>query len=471
MLWSAGQSASERGQLASLLSECYDDPDLFNSAILGREPYWSGQVEIGESVVENRATLVQAGNLVGKTYVLAGILLWFLYTRPNSIVISTAPTQTQLEEVLWKEVRSAWKHSLVPLGGRLLADPQKIAVSDRHFALGYSTTKTERLSGHHAIDLLALIDEFSGIDPVIVEAIDSLNASRTLAVGNPLRPDGPFHERCIGADENDLTNLLIIPSTDSPDIDQERSTRGLADRTWLDASRSDYGEGSIWWQSHVLAQFPGASIEAVILPGWLDLAARTIHKRSGPARIAIDLAEGGGGDRAVILVRDDNGILELQHSRSWSLEATASKAALLAQRWDVPGYRVSWDASGIGSDFLNRLEAVGLRGARPYRGGITLEGNRKFTNWRTATAWALRKRLDPKRLVPVNPGSAILVPQAPFAIAPEYVLLMRKELQGLRYGQSDSNQLALEPKEKFVKRLKHSPDFADVFTQSFAFAA
>lgn len=471
MLWSAGQSASERERLTNLLAECYDDPNAFNSAILGRPPYWSGQIEIGESVVDHRTTLVQAGNLVGKTYVLSGILLWFLYTRPNSIVISTAPTQTQLEEVLWKEVRAAWRHSKIPLGGRLLADPQKIAIDDRHFALGYSTTRTERLSGHHAVDLLALIDEFSGIDPEIIEAIDSLDAYRTLAVGNPLRPDGAFFERCQGAGENALTNLLVIPSTDSPDIDLERSPRGLASRTWLDAMRADYGEGSIWWTSHILAQFPGASVEAVLDPRWLDLAARSAHRRGGPTRMAIDLSEGGGGDRAVILIRDDNGILALEWSRSWSLEATASKAALLAQKFDVPGYRVSWDASGIGSDFLNRLEAVGLRGARPYRGGITLEGNRKFSNWRTATAWALRQRLDPKRLIPSSPGSPVLIPQPPFAIPLAQLALMRKELQGLRYGQTGTNQLMLEDKKSFVKRLKHSPDFADALTQSFAFAA
>ena len=31
--------------------------------------------------------------------------------------------------------------------------------------------------------------------------------------------------------------------------------------------------------------------------------------------------------------------------------------------------------------------------------------------------------------------------------------------------------VARQKRIKFAKRLKHSPDFADVFTQSFAFAA
>ena len=453
--------------LRNLLAKCYSNPGLFNSAILGRAPYWSAQREIADSVVKNRITLVQAGNLVGKTYVAAGLLLWFLYTRPNSIVISTAPTQTQLEEVLWKEVRTAWKHSRIPLDGRLLADPQKIAISDTHFAIGYSTTKTERISGHHTYHLLALIDEFSGIAPEIVEAIDSLDAGRLLAIGNPLRPDGPFYERCQSADENPHANLLVVPSTDSPDIEHERSTRGLASRTWLEACRNDYGEGSLWWKTHILAEFPDSSIEAVIPADWLDLAARARHKPAGQPRISIDLAEGGGGDRSVIICRDDNGILDLEHSRTWTLEQTATRAALIAQRRGVPGYRVSWDAGGIGSDFLNRLEAVGLRACRPYRGGS--EGNAKFSNLRSAAAWSMRKRLDPKRLVPTTPGGTTLIPQVPFAINPALVTLMRREIQGLQYGQDDKNRIALEPKEKLVKRLKHSPDFADCLGQSFAF--
>jgi hypothetical protein len=460
---------SEHEQHSNLIRECWDDPGGFNHAVLGRKNYWAGQIEIAESVLAHRTTLVQAGNLVGKTYVLAGILLWYLYTRDDAIVISTAPTQTQLEEVLWKEVRSAWRNSKVPLDGRLLADPQKIALSDTHFALGYSTTKTERLSGHHANNLLVIVDEFSGIDPEIVEALDSLDAHRTLAVGNPIRPDGAFYERCVSAHENPHTNLLIIPSTDSPDIELERSPRGLASRTWLESVRADYGEGSHWWLSHVLAQFPGSVIEAVILPAWLDVAAQTRHRRAGPARIAIDLGEGGGGDQTVIIVRDDNGILAIEYSRHWNLETTATKAALLAQRFNVPGWRVSWDAGGIGSDFLNRLEAVGLHSANPYRGGSG--GNAKFANTRTSATWALRKRLDPKRMIPVNPSSPVLVPQPPFAIAPAHVALMRRELQALRYGQDEKNRVILESKESLIKRLKHSPDFADALAQSFAYSA
>jgi hypothetical protein len=464
---SSPKSGGRRERLTELLSECHGDFDLFNSAVLGRPPYWQGQIDICDSVRDYRTTLVKAGNLVGKTFALAGILLAWEYTRGQAITISTAPSQTQLEEVLWKEVRSAWKESLIPLAGRLLAQPQKLEIGDKHFALGYSTTKTERLSGHHTDNLLAIVDEGSGIEPQIYEALDSLNAQRVLIVGNPLRSDGVFYERCQAAAGNPLTNLLRIPSTDSPDIHLERSRRGLADKTWLDAARNDYGEGSLWWKTHVLAEFPDSSIESVIPGSWLDLAARTIHRPAGLPRIAIDLAKGTGGDRSVVLCRDDNGVREIQHSRTWSLETTATQAALMAQRHGVPGYRVSFDSGGLGTDFRNRLDAVGLTGSHAYLGDMP--GGTKCFNLRAAAAWALRQRLDPNRMQPASANGAVMVPQIPFALSPAHVALCRRELQALRYDQDPRGRIKLEAKEIMVKALKCSPDFADVLGQSFAF--
>ena len=85
--------------------------------------------------------------------------------------------------------------------------------------------------------------------------------------------------------------------------------------------------------------------------------------------MVIDLALGGGGDRSVVLVADDHGVLAGEWSDTWPLEQTAPRAGILAQRHHVDGHRISWDAEGIGADFANRLQAEGIHEARPYRGG------------------------------------------------------------------------------------------------------
>ena len=48
-----------------------------------------------------------AGRAVGKSFLLAGTVLWWLYTRPNSLVITTGPDHRQVVSVLWKEIRRA----------------------------------------------------------------------------------------------------------------------------------------------------------------------------------------------------------------------------------------------------------------------------------------------------------------------------------------------------------------------------
>ena len=307
-----------------------------------------------------------------------------------------------------------------------------------------------------------------------------------------------FYERCQRArrGESPLTNLIQVSSLESPHIHLARSPWGLADRTWLEKARNDYGEGSLWWTCHVLGLFPGTSTDAVIPSSWLDRAGAAAHVQSGPARLAIDLGLGGGGDRSVVAVRDDNGLLDLGSGSTWSLEATAGEAARRSRRWSVAPHDVSWDVEGIGADFANRLEAAGLRGARPYRGGG--EGGRKFVNLRSAAAWKLRQRLDPGRMILLDPpsergdggwgrvpsslypptpdpfplplgGLGAAVPQHPFAIRPDHLAALREELQGLRYIQDSQGRICLERKEDFKRRLRRSPDLADCVTQLWAF--
>ena len=444
---------------------CRDDPARFNATVLGRGAYWHRQREICRSVVERPITLVPSGNGVGKSYVAAGLLHWFLIAYPGSLVVATAPSQVQLEEVLWKEVERAYRGSRIPLGGRLLASPLKVELGAGWQALAYSTTRVERFSGHHAQDLLAIGDEASGILDDIAEAICGLNPSRELWLGNPLRPSGFFFDRCESArsGRHPLASLIPISSLESPHIELERSPWGLADRTWLEKARADYGEGSLWWTCHVLGLFPDTGADSVLPLSWIDRAGAAPHVPRGPARMAIDLALGGGGDRSVVMVADDHGVIAGEWSNTWPLEQTATRAGILAQRHHVDGHRISWDAEGIGADFANRLQAESIHDARPYRGGR--DGGPKFANFRAAAAWGLRRRLDPGRTVP---GASGPVPQAPFAIPPSVLHAAREELAGLRYTLDERGRIKLERKDEYAKRLRRSPDLADGLCQLFA---
>lgn len=510
-----------------LLEMCRDHPDWFNSIFLGRDKddghgrcgYWRRQLDICDSVVHYPVTLVPTGNAVGKSFLAAGVLHWFLFTRPGSLVVATAPTQVQLEEVLWKEVERSYAGSRLPLGARLLRNPLKVDLGGGWQALAYSTTKVERFSGHHASELLAILDEASGVADEIYEAISSLNPSRELMLGNPLRPSGTFYDRCHST--NPLANVIKISSLESPHIHLERSPWGLADRNWLEKARADYGEGSLWWTCHVLGEFPDSGVDSVIPGSWLQLAADARPHPLGKRRIAIDLAEGRGGDRSVVLVRDDNAVLDMWSSNTASFEETANRALWAAQRFEVDDGDISYDVAGIGADFDNRLKQVGIVSPVPYRGGN--EGGPKHANLRSYSAWRLRQRLDPGRRDihykeergepaghpgrPRGPGfdgpdgpdgsdglsvggthfrldyqtgrpvpTVVLAPKSyvgdrdQFCIPSRFLAgPLREELVGLRYELDPRGRVKLEVKEDYVERLKRSPDLADCLCQSFAF--
>src|SRR3954453_2541087 len=89
-----------------VLDACRDDPAGFNELVLGRN-LWHKQIEVCRAIASSPVTVVPAGRAVGKSYLLAGIVLWWLYTRPMSLVITTGPDHRQGVSVLWKEIRRA----------------------------------------------------------------------------------------------------------------------------------------------------------------------------------------------------------------------------------------------------------------------------------------------------------------------------------------------------------------------------
>jgi len=91
-------------------------------------------------------------------------------------------------------------------------------------ALGYSTTSVERASGQHAKDLLVIVEEASGVEGEIWDALESLKYSKLVAIGNPIRAEGRFvdlirqadTDRADGIEPRKAVCAIQIPSTESP---------------------------------------------------------------------------------------------------------------------------------------------------------------------------------------------------------------------------------------------------------------
>lgn len=475
----------KKDYLSVVMRWSYNDPDIFNTMVLGRGQYWSKQREMCRNVASHTTTLVLSGNQIGKSYFLSGILLWYLFTRPYSRVVSTAPTANHLSRVLWTEVKNAHANAFYPLGGKITSSPSELlALDDKWDAIGLTSPKKEALSGIHGRHVLVCIDEASGMSPDAWEGLNSLGYDKLVAVGNPVRTDNHFFNLCNKAGSADSRiKLMTISSMMSPHIDQWKSDWGLACGSWLEDMREQYGEGSSWWRSHVLAMWPEQSTESLFRKDWLDLAEKATYTPSGHKRMGIDVAE-GGRDEAVICVGDDNGLLHLEGSNKWDFDGLADRCRVVAKQFEVDPTRITWDASGTGSAFGHFLTGRGLGGCRPYKGSFGAAKSTPGINLRTNAAWRCSRRLDPARTVVVEvpeTGTQTIgrifsgrnpteprkerVKQTPYSIPPRFMAKLRSELESLRYEETSNGKLALESGEDFRDRLGRSPNSSDAWFQ------
>ncbi|UQN05472.1 hypothetical protein [Deinococcus sp. QL22] len=121
--------------------------------------------------------LGEAAHGLGKTFVLeAGVLLYFHECFPPaageaSMVLSTAPTSVQVNDLLWKDVRKLIEMAREKghqVGKGILPSEARINKTGTHFAVGRTTSDSggkgaERSQGQHNTYQAVLFDEAEGI--------------------------------------------------------------------------------------------------------------------------------------------------------------------------------------------------------------------------------------------------------------------------------------------------------------------
>src|SRR3954464_2805972 len=77
---------------------------------------WSKQIEICNSVERNRYTTVQSCDGIGKSFIAANLAAWWIGEHPigEAFVVTSAPTQTQVEAILWQEISKTHEMAGLP---------------------------------------------------------------------------------------------------------------------------------------------------------------------------------------------------------------------------------------------------------------------------------------------------------------------------------------------------------------------
>lgn len=252
------------------MARCRRDPLFFCRHVLGGEQPWERQAQILLALRDAPRVAVRSGHGVGKTWTAARAALWFLYSHPRAIVLTTAPTQRQVRSILWTEIRRQVRTAVLPLGGKLTETA--LVVDDGWFALGLSTDEPERFQGYHAEHLLLVMDEAPGVPEDIYEAARGVLTSRharVLLIGNPTQPRGPFYE----AFRSPHWQAVHIPCTACPNVTTGRVIYPkLVTAEWVETQAREWGRSSPAFRSRVLGEFPEESEHLLTPLAWLHAA-------------------------------------------------------------------------------------------------------------------------------------------------------------------------------------------------------
>ena len=152
------------------------------------------QQRIAENFPEARRLCCVAANGVGKTYLAADLAVSFMLDFTAALVITTAPTQRQVEQLLWPEIWNRLKQ-LELVDPQAERGPPEWSSPDGDRYIGFATNRPARMQGLHAGAMLIIIDEASGMTQALIEACEALAVGEQnfiFAIGNPNEPSGPF---------------------------------------------------------------------------------------------------------------------------------------------------------------------------------------------------------------------------------------------------------------------------------------
>lgn len=437
--------AAERGLL-----RIQHDPAGFMADWLGVD-LWQKQVEIAEAVRDYRRVAVKSCHSSGKSFLSARIVIWFLHAYPGSVVITTAPTANQVENILWRELRSAYAESRRALLGRCLTT--RVEIAPDWYALGFKADDSQptRFQGFHAERILVVIDEAAGVAEPVYRALDAVMTSehaRLLLIGNPTEPAGKFYEAFHSA--RSIYHTITIAAADTPNITAGRTVRPyLITQQWIDEAIAENGADSPYVRSRVDAEFPDFSVNTLIPLTWIEKAHHgTVELNPAwPLVAGLDVARSGEDENALCIRQGPQVLAEHTWSGMDTMETAGKVRTLLAEHGSLESLRV--DVIGVGAGVADRLRELGYP-VIDVNVGSRASDTEQFLNLRCELWWSLRERFRTGDIVgPINEKT-------------------QAQLSNIRYRyDSGHTKPVIEKKEDAKKRGVKSPDRAEAMLLAF----
>ncbi len=262
------------------------------------------QEAILDSVQVNPRTSVVSGTARGKDFVAAVIALCFLYLTPkwdhagrmieNTKVVMTAPTDRQIGNIMVPEITRIFQQAK-HLPGRLVGHDIRFSDTKEWYLTGFAAdpNKPEAWAGLHAVNILFIVTEASGVSEMTYTAIEGnlQGNSRMLLVFNFNTTVGYAAE----SQRSSRWKRFRLNSLNAPNVTEKRNViPGQVDYEWIKdkvqiwctpIAQSEYRiehgdfmfEGQLFrpndqFRIKVLALPPKVAEGVLVPPEWIDLA-------------------------------------------------------------------------------------------------------------------------------------------------------------------------------------------------------
>lgn len=401
---------------------------------------------------------IASGHGVGKSALVAWIILWAICTYPDTRGVVTANTDTQLRTKTWAELAKWYRLCLFAHWFNFTAtalysiDPAH-EKTWRIDMVPWSERNTEAFAGLHnkGKRILVVFDEASAIPDLIWETTEgALTDEGTeilwLVCGNPTRNTGRFRE-CFGRFKHRWTRMQV-------DSRKARMTNKTQLAKWIE----DFGEDSDFVRVRVKGEFPRASALQFIASDVIEEATQR-EAQAGvydPLILGVDVAR-FGDDQSVIYIRKgrDGRTHEPIKLRGVDTMELAARVAQLYTHFQADAIFV--DESGVGGGVVDRLRQLKVPvtgvnfGAKPSN--LRLHGEAAHYANKRAEMWGeMREWLEGGAI----PNDTELRDDL---ASPEYSFVLR----------DGRDAILLESKESMKARGLASPDVADALALTFAY--
>ena len=428
----------------------YNDPVAFAYDIIGNL-HTDYQQEIMYGVADNKKVAWRSSHGLGKTFTASNIALWFLFTRPNSRVITTASLWRQVG-LLWNEIGSKIKklnyEKMYWFKDLESVNINEIRINSTWFAKGMASDDPEKIEGQHANNILYIVDEAKLVSRKTFKSISGAMTSegaKLFVISTPSENnEGYFYE--IWRDGGKDFKTFHTSAFDSPNIKASKIiVPHLVTQEWVDECKEDWGIDSPTYITKVLGNFPDTTEDTLIPYIHVESAIKRSLPISYPVQVSCDVAR-FGGDKTVIMKRNGPVARIYKITSKKDTMQTAGVVKNLYKKIDARLAKI--DVIGVGSGVCDRLREQGIAVMDCNNAEKAIDSE-NFVNARAEGYWNLKK-LFKDGLIDIENNRFLI-----------------QELTCIKYKYHSSGKIMVESKDDIKKRLGRSPDYADALMYLF----